>query len=156
MRKKSEEELKEQLDIIRRQQEDIRVLSAPIIEVWEGVLTMPVLGALDRERAQAMQEALLAAVARSRCSHMIIDVTGVASMDAATADHLIRIFRSIQLLGARGIVVGIQASVARAIVALGVEMPSVMKLGNLRQALLWCMRERGEGGKQPARAAFSR
>ncbi len=155
-RKKSEEELKEQLDIIRRQQEDIRVLSAPIIEVWEGVLTMPVLGALDRQRAQAMQEALLEAVARSRCSHMIIDVTGVASMDAATADHLIRIFRSIQLLGARGIVVGIQASVARAIVALGVEMPSVMKLGNLRQALLWCMRERGEGSKQPARAAFSR
>ncbi|MEO5731950.1 MAG: PAS domain S-box protein [Byssovorax sp.] len=153
-RKRAEVELKEQLDIIRRQQEDIRVLSTPIIEVWDGVLTMPVLGALDGERAQAILDALLAAVARSRCSHLIIDVTGVASMDAATAKHLILIFRSIQLLGARGIVVGIQASVARAIVSLGVEMPSVMKLGNLRQALLWCMRERGEGVSPVARPAF--
>jgi anti-anti-sigma factor len=150
-RKKAEVELKEQLDIIRRQQEDIRVLSAPIIEVWEGVLTMPVLGALDRDRAQAITEALLEAVARSRCSHMIIDVTGVTSMDAATADHLHRIFRAIQLLGARGIIVGIQAGVARAIVSLGVDLSSVLKLGNLRQALVWCMRERGEGVKRPAR-----
>lgn len=144
-RKRIEAELREQLEIIRRQQEAIRVLSVPIVEVWDGVLTVPVLGVLDRERAGEIMEALLAAVSRAQCRQVIIDVTGVASMDAATAEHLIRIVGAVQLLGAQGVVVGIQPSVARAIVSLGVDLSSITTLANLREALVLCMdRERRE------------
>jgi PAS domain S-box-containing protein len=144
--KHAEAELKEQLEIIHAQKEAIRVLSLPIIEVWDGVLTIPVLGALDRERAAAMMEALLAAVTQSRGRHVILDLTGVLAIDADTAEHLIRIIRAVELLGAQGIVVGIQPQVANAIVAIGVDLSSITTLRNLRQALVGCMREVGHRG----------
>jgi PAS domain S-box-containing protein len=143
-RKRTESELREQLAIIRRQQEAIRVLSVPIIEVWDGVLTVPVLGVLDLERTAELMATLLAAVTRTHCRHVILDVTGVATMDAATAEHVIRVVRALQLLGAIGIVVGIQPSVAKAIVSLGVDLSSITTLANLREALMLCMK-RGRG-----------
>jgi PAS domain S-box-containing protein len=156
-RKSAEAELKAQLEIIGRQQEAIRVLSAPIIEVWDGVLTVPVLGALDRERAQTILEALLSAVVRSRSHSVIIDVTGVASMDVSTAEQLVRIIRSTQLLGTQGILVGIQPPVANAIVSLGVDLAAIPTLKNLRQALLSCMRGAPAAPTAPpARAAGQR
>lgn len=139
-RKRTEATLREQIETIQRQHEAIRELSAPIIEVWDGVLTVPVLGTLDRDRAAALMDALLAAVARTHCRRAIIDLTGVAAMDEATAEHLIRLVRAVQLLGAQGIVVGIQPQVARAIVSLGVELTSITTLANLREALLLVMR----------------
>lgn len=146
-RKRTESELREQLDLIVRQQEAIRVLSVPIVEVWDGVLTVPVLGVLDRERAEGMMESLLAAAARTRSRHVIIDVTAVASMDATTAEHLIRIIRAVELLGSRGIVVGIQPSVATAIVSLGVDLSAITTLSNLREALVLCMRQKPRGAR---------
>jgi anti-anti-sigma factor len=140
--KRTESELREQLEIIRRQQEAIRVLSVPIVEVWDGVLTVPVLGALDRDRAGEIMQALLAAVSRTQCRYVIIDVTGVASMDALTAEHILQIVRAIGLLGAQGIVVGIQPSVAMAIVSLGVDLSSITTLANMREALVMCMNRR--------------
>jgi PAS domain S-box-containing protein len=142
--KRTEAELRGQIETIRRQQEAIRVLSVPIVEVWDGVLTVPVVGAFDRERAEEMMRTLLAAVSNARCRYVIIDVTGVASMDAAIAEHAIRIARAVQLLGATSIVVGIQPEVAMAIVSLGIDLSSIMTLANLREALVLCMRrERG-------------
>ena len=138
-RKRTEAELREQLEIILRQQEAIRVLSVPIIAVWDGVLTVPVLGVLDRGRAGDIMAALLAAVSRAHCRHVILDVTAVVSMDAPTAEHVIQIVRAVQLLGARGIVVGIQPSVAQAIVSLGVDLSSITTLANQREALVLCM-----------------
>jgi anti-anti-sigma regulatory factor len=111
---------------------------------------VPVVGVLDRDRAQAILEALLAAVQRSRCSRVILDVTGVDAIEADTAEQLVRIIRSIRLLGAQGIVVGIQPQVATAIVSLGVDLASIMTLSNLRHALLQCMN--GSPGGAAARA----
>jgi anti-anti-sigma factor len=139
-RKRTEAKLREQIETIQRQHEAIRELSAPIIEVWDGVLTVPVLGTLDRDRATALMDALLAAVARTHCQRAIIDLTGVATMDEVIAGHLIHLVRALQLLGAQGIVVGIQPQVARAIVSLGVELTSITTLANLREALLYVMR----------------
>lgn len=147
-RKRTEMELREQLEVIQRQQEAIRVLSVPLVEVWDGVLTVPLLGVLDRERAGEVMATLLDAVSRAQCRHVIIDVTGVASIDAGTAEHLIRIVRAVQLLGARGIVVGIQPSVAKSLVSLGVDLSSIMTLANLREALLICMNEQGNGARR--------
>lgn len=153
-RKSVEMELTRQLEIVRQQKEAIRVLSAPIIDVWDGVLTVPVLGELDRERAQAILDTLLAAVSRSRCRRVILDVTGVPSMDAATAERLVQIVRAVRLLGAEGIVVGIQPPVANAIVALGLDLSSITTLANLREALKRCMSAQGrEPGGRTSRSA---
>lgn len=143
-RKEVESTLREQLDTIQRQQEAIRSLSAPIIEVWEGVLTMPVFGPIDGHRAQQMTEVLLDAVVRTRCGHTIIDLTGVETVDTSTANHIIKIVSAVQLLGSQGIVVGIRPEVARTMISIGVDLSSILTLGNLREALLLCM-NRGAG-----------
>lgn len=139
-RKEIEARLQEQLYTIQRQQEDIRRLSTPIIEVWEGVLTMPVLGAIDNDRAQQMMDVILDAVSRKGCRATIIDLTGVDTVDTGTANHIIRIVRAVQLLGSRGIVVGIRPEVAQTMVSIGVELSAIVTLANLREALLLCMR----------------
>ncbi|UQA55382.1 PAS domain-containing protein [Polyangium aurulentum] len=149
-RKKTEAELKTQLELIRQQQEAIRLLSAPIIEVWDGVLMVPVLGALDGERAQTLLDALLAAVVRSQCRQVIIDVTGVDAMAAYTAEQLVRIVGAIRLLGAQCIIVGIKPLVANALVELGIDLSSITTLANLRQALLRCMSGTIEAGARRA------
>jgi PAS domain S-box-containing protein len=140
-RKRAEAVLKEKLELIETQQEAIRALSMPLIEVWDGVLTVPVLGALDVRRAAEMMEALLGAVTRTGSRYVILDLTGVATMDAGTADHVIKLVGAVELLGARGVVVGIQPQVARAIVSLGVDLSRITTLANLRDGLVMCMRQ---------------
>ncbi len=138
-RKEVESTLREQLETIQRQQDAIRRLSTPIIEVWEGVLTMPVLGVIDGSRAQQMMEVVLGAVVRTRAQHIIIDLTGVETIDTHTANHIVKIIYSVQLLGAQGIVVGICPGVALTLVSLGADLSSIRTLANLREALLLCM-----------------
>ncbi|HEU4536147.1 MAG TPA: STAS domain-containing protein [Polyangiaceae bacterium] len=120
-----------------------RALSTPLIEVWEGVLTVPVLGTRDPARAQEMTQSPLDALNRAGYRDVIIDLTGVASIDTATADHVIKIVSAVELLGARGVVVGIQPQVARAIVSTGVDLSRIVMLGKLRDALVHCLRRPG-------------
>ncbi|AUX48794.1 anti-anti sigma factor protein [Sorangium cellulosum] len=137
--KRAEAVMKERLEIIEQQQDAIRALSTPIIEVWEGVLTMPVFGALDGPRSQQMMEVLLEEVVRTGCRHTIIDLTGVSTLDNTTAEHIIKLINAVKLLGSQGIVVGIRPEVARTVVSLGVELSQIRTLSNLREALLFCM-----------------
>jgi anti-anti-sigma factor len=137
--RKAEAELTEQLEIIQRQQEAIRTLSTPILQVWEGVLALPVLGVLDAPRAAAMMESLLEAVSRTRARQVILDLTGVETIDTATADHVVKLVAAVELLGARGIVTGIRPEVARAIAAAEADITRLRTLANMRSALLYCM-----------------
>jgi anti-anti-sigma factor len=140
-RKLAEERLREKLAIIERQQEAIRTLSTPIIEVWDGTLTMPVFGTIDSERAQYMMSVLLDVITRTRSRYAIVDLTGVDHIDKATANHVVNLIRAVQLLGARGIVVGIKPDVARTLVSIGVDLSDIITLANLREALVRCMQE---------------
>jgi PAS domain S-box-containing protein len=140
-RKEAEATLKEKLDIIETQQAAILKLSSPIIEVWDGVLTMPVLGAVDERRAEQMMMVMLNAVTRTACRYTIIDLTGAEAIDTKTADHIVRLVRAVQLLGAKSIVVGIRPEVAQTIVSMGIDLSSIITLANLREALLLCMRD---------------
>lgn len=147
--RRSEEELRDKLDIIQRQldviteqQEAIRQLSTPIIDVWEGVLMTPVLGSVSRERAAAMMDLVLTEVARTRSHYVIIDLTGVGEVDVETAERIIRLVAAVELLGARGIVVGIKPQVAMAITSSGLDLSRIMTLARLRDALVYCMRAR--------------
>ncbi|MCC6558646.1 MAG: PAS domain S-box protein [Polyangiaceae bacterium] len=142
-RKRSEALLRERLDTIERQRETIRSLGAPIIEVWDGVLTVPVLGDLDARRATEITEALLAAIVQRGARIAIIDLTGVDIMDSATADRVVRLVATVEMVGARGVVVGIQPQVARALVDIGADLSRLTTLANLREALLHAMGQRG-------------
>jgi anti-anti-sigma regulatory factor len=149
----SQRELIESLELAKRelaaQRETILALSSPIIEVWKGVLTLPVVGHVDAGRAADMTERLLAVVVETGARHVILDLTGIHDVDASTANHFLRILRSIELLGARGIVAGVQPAVARAIVSLGLGLDAIRTHRNLRDALSYCMRDAGGDGRWP-------
>ncbi|UQA56206.1 AAA family ATPase [Polyangium aurulentum] len=144
-RKSTEAMLKEKIAIIESQKASIQRLSTPIIEVWEGVLTMPVLGVVDGDRAEQMMNVVLDAVSRASCRHMILDLTGADAVDTNTADHIMKIVRAVRLLGAQCIVVGIRPEVAQTIVTMGVDLSSIVTLSNLRGALLMCMKDPRSG-----------
>jgi len=139
-RKHDEVMLRQRLEIIEQQAEAIRTLSTPTIEVWDGVLMMPVFGAIDAQRAAQMMEVLLTAVARTRCRRAIIDLTSVKAIDADTADHILRLVRAVELIGARGFVVGIRPEVAQIMVEIGADLRQITTLATLRDALVVCMK----------------
>lgn len=140
---RAQQELLEKLRIIEAQKDAIRNLSTPIVEVWEGVLTLPLVGAIDTTRAAEITQALLNAVATKRSRYAILDLTGVEAMDTSTADSIVRMVRAVELLGARGILVGIRAEVAQALTASKVDLSTIVTLSDLRQALIACIRGAG-------------
>jgi len=140
-RRRVEDVLRENMELIAQQEDAILSLSTPIIEVWQGVLAMPLFGAIDERRAAQMMTVLLDAVSSQHCRYAVLDVTGVSMIDAATAEHLVRLVRAVQLLGAKGIVAGMRPDVARTIVSLGVDLGGIETRANLREALVRCMRK---------------
>ncbi len=117
--------------------------ATPIIQVWDDIVTMPVVGLIDSVRAGDMKTGLLEVVARTGARFAIVDLTGVDTVDTATADHLLRVMRAVQLLGARCVITGIQPSVAQIIVGLGLDMQGVITLRSLREGLRFCLRRLG-------------
>jgi GAF domain-containing protein/anti-anti-sigma regulatory factor len=123
------------------QQATIRSLSTPIIQVWDGVLAIPVVGMLDNERAAEIMQNLLDRISSSRARAALIDLTGVDVVDAATAGHLVRVVRAIKLLGAQGIITGIHPLVAQMMISLGLDISGLITCATLRDALRMCMEE---------------
>ncbi|WP_437547239.1 STAS domain-containing protein [Sorangium sp. So ce367] len=130
-----EDELRRKLALIEEQQRRIEELSTPIIQVWEGVLCLPVIGLVDAERAARMTEELLAAVARARAAFVVVDLTGVPEVDASTVDGIVGMVRASALLGASCLLSGISARVARAIVELGLDLQGIQRFSSLHAAL---------------------
>ncbi|MDC0721501.1 STAS domain-containing protein [Nannocystis bainbridge] len=145
--KRAELELRSKLELVERQQEVIRVLATPIIEVWDGVLTMPIVGLIDTARTAEIMDSLLQAVTQTRARFAILDLTGVEVVDTGTASHLIRMIQAIRLLGAEGILTGIHPTIAQTIVALGIDLSHVSVHARLRDALKHCIRS-GAARKQ--------
>ncbi|MDC0673174.1 STAS domain-containing protein [Nannocystis radixulma] len=138
--RRAEIEMRNKLDLIERQQEVIRELATPIIEVWDGVLTMPIVGLIDTARTAEIMDSLLQAVTQTRARFAILDLTGVEVVDTGTASHLIRMIQAIRLLGTEGILTGIHPTIAQTIVALGVDLSHVAVYAKLRDALKHCIR----------------
>jgi PAS domain S-box-containing protein len=125
------------------QQDVLASMSTPIIQVWDDIVTMPVVGLVDSVRAGDMKNSLLETVARTGAKFAIVDLTGVDTVDTATADHLLRVMRAVGLLGARCVITGIQPAVAQIIVGLGLDMQGVITLRSLREGLKFCMKSLG-------------
>ncbi|MFZ6182762.1 STAS domain-containing protein [Nannocystis pusilla] len=136
----AEVELRAKLELVERQQAVIHELATPIIEVWDGVLTLPIVGLVDTARAAELMDALLQAVTRTQARFAILDLTGVEVVDTGTASHLIKMIEAIALLGAAGILTGIRPSIAQTIVGLGVDLSRVVVHAKLRDALAYCLR----------------
>ena len=128
-------ELEEQLATIEKQRAAIKELSTPMIEIWAGVLCVPIVGVIDSSRAAEMTSALLSAVVEKKVRFTIIDITGIEAMDTRATDHFLRMARSVRLLGAECVLSGINPNVARSIIHMGVELSGIQTYRSLRDAL---------------------
>lgn len=137
-------EMNAQLATIQRQNQQIVALSAPLLDVWQGVLAVPLSGSLDSLRISEIMERLLGAITERRVQFVILDLTGVDSMDTNNAAQLIKLLSALRLLGATGIVTGIHPVVAQIVVQLGVELRSIVTLRSLQEALRYCMGQKSE------------
>jgi len=114
------------LETLGRHQQAIRELSTPVIRVHAGILLLPLVGAVDSVRAQQIMESVLVGVVQEQAKCVIIDIAGVPVVDTKVADNLIKTTTAVSLLGAKTILTGISAQIARTIVQLGVDI-SVMQ-----------------------------
>ncbi|WP_437992452.1 STAS domain-containing protein [Sorangium sp. So ce145] len=148
-REKTELALREKLELIQQQETALSAMVAPIIQVWDGVLTVPVMGGLDNQRASALMERLLGAIVDSQTRSVILDLTAVEAVDTSTADHLIRIVRAVELLGARVVVTGIRPAVAQTVVSVGMDLDRMITLRNLQEGLKVCMASGADAAPRP-------
>jgi rsbT co-antagonist protein RsbR len=114
-------------EVILRQQQEMLELSTPVIELWDGVLALPLIGTLDSERTQTVMETLLERIVGSEAEIAIIDITGVPTVDTLVAQHLIKTVSAARLMGADCIISGIRPQIAQTIVHLGLELDVVSK-----------------------------
>lgn len=134
----AQKDLEEKLATIERQREAIRELSTPVIELWDDVLTLPIVGLVDTRRAAEMTEQLLNRIAERQTRCVIIDITGVEVVDTATAAHLIKMTNAARLLGAHCVMTGISPVVAQTLVQIGVELGQLRTLRSLKDGLKDC------------------
>jgi len=114
-------------EVIVRQQQEISELSTPVVELWEGILALPLIGTLDSSRTQVVMENLLQALVDREAEIAIIDITGVPTVDTLVAQHLLKTIAAARLMGADCIVSGIRPQIAQTMVHLGVELSVVSK-----------------------------
>lgn len=138
-RAETEKRLREKLNLIAQQEEAIRALATPIIEVWDGVITLPLIGIVDTQRAADMMTRLLEAINQKRARYTIIDLTGVEVIDTSTAEHLVRLVLAAELLGARCVITGIRPSIAQTMASIGVDLSRLVTLASLRDGLMRCI-----------------
>jgi PAS domain S-box-containing protein len=126
-----------------RQQEALRALSTPIIQAWEGVLVLPIIGTVDSARATHLMEKLLGEIVRTRARFAVLDLTGVEEADASTMSHLLQVVRATRLLGSRCLLSGIAPTIARTMVDVGAELEGFVTFAQLQDALRHALLESG-------------
>lgn len=152
-RKLAEAALRDRIAESEQQRQAIISLSTPIIEVWDGLLTLPIIGSVDTERAQHITESLLRRVTETRCRAVILDLTAVEAIDTATAGHLLRIVQALRLLGVQCSLCGIGPQLARTIASLGLDLADVPTMSQLKEALRQFLLHQGIQTKKAAPAA---
>ncbi|MBB4820520.1 rsbT co-antagonist protein RsbR [Pseudomonas alcaligenes] len=127
--------------VIREQQESMLELSTPVVQLWKGVLAIPLIGSLDSNRTQVVMEALLQKIVETESDIAIIDITGVPTVDTMVAQHLLKTITAAKLMGAKCIISGIRPQIAATIVHLGVELGDVMTKASLADAFQLALKE---------------
>jgi rsbT co-antagonist protein RsbR len=135
--------LEEKERTIDAQQRELRATSTPITEIWDGVLTLPIIGTLDSSRTLIIMEALLNRIAQERAQAVVMDVTGVHTVDSQVSHHMIQMVRAIQLMGATAILTGIRPEIARAMTSLNIDLGNVTTRATLSDGLKEAFRQLG-------------
>ena len=129
--------------VIARQQEELIELSTPVVELWSGILALPLIGTLDSERTQVVMENLLKKIVETGSSIAVIDITGVPTVDTLVAQHLLKTVSAAQLMGADCIISGIRPQIAQTIVHLGIDLSGVATKASLSDAFALALKRRG-------------
>jgi len=142
--------VQEQLDELRRAHEvqarllkTVREMSTPVIPVHDQILVMPLIGTVDSERARQLTERMLEEIQQQRARVVLVDITGVALVDTATAQALIRAAHMVRLLGAEMVLVGTRPEVAQTLVLLGVDMGGLVSMATLQNGVEYALRRLG-------------
>jgi rsbT co-antagonist protein RsbR len=118
--------------IIRQQQEAIRELSTPVLQVRERLLILPIIGVIDPQRARQLTEQLLRGIRNNRAKVVVIDITGVPAVDSTVANHLVQTVDASRLMGATVIVTGLSSEIAQTLVTIGVDLTKMKTVGDLQ------------------------
>jgi len=124
--------VRERERIIRQQQEAIRELSTPVLQVRKRLLILPIIGAIDSQRARQLTEQLLRGIRANRAKVVVVDITGVPALESAVANHLVLAVDASRLMGATVIVTGLSAEIAQTLVTLGVDLAKMKTVGDLQ------------------------
>jgi rsbT co-antagonist protein RsbR len=138
--------------VIREQQEAIRELSTPVLQVRDRLLILPIIGVLDSQRARQLTEQLLGAIQANRARVVVIDITGVATIDVGVANHLVQTVEAARLMGASAIITGLSSRIAQTLVDLGVDLSTMRTVGDLQGGLEEAERLLGYRSDDEARA----
>jgi rsbT co-antagonist protein RsbR len=118
--------------IIRQQQEAIRELSTPVLQVRERLVILPIIGILDSQRARQVTEQLLSGIRTHRAKVVVIDITGVPEIDSTVANHLVQTVEASRLMGASVIITGLSSEIALTLVTIGVDLSKMNAVGDLQ------------------------
>ena len=121
--------------VIRQQQEAIRELSTPVLQVRDQLLILPIIGSLETQRARQLTDQLLSAIQANRAKVVVIDITGVATIDVTVANHLVQTVEASRLMGASAILTGLSSKIAQTLVDLGVNLGMIRTVGDLQGGL---------------------
>ena len=118
--------------IIRQQQEAIRELSTPVLQVRERLLILPIIGVIDAQRARQLTEQLLRGIRQNRAKVVVVDITGVPTIDSTVANHLVQTVEASRLMGAGVIITGLSSEIAQTLVTIGVDLSKMNAVGDLQ------------------------
>ncbi|MFP5261650.1 MAG: STAS domain-containing protein [Blastocatellia bacterium] len=121
--------------VIRQQQQDMLELSTPVVQIWDRIICLPLIGTLDSRRTQLMMERLLERIVRSRAEVAILDITGVPTVDTQVANYLIKTVTAVRLLGSTCIITGVGPSIAQTIVHLGIDLAGIITRNQLSDGI---------------------
>src|SRR5712671_833968 len=121
--------------VIRQQQEAIRELSTPVLQVRERLLILPIIGVIDAQRARQLTEQLLRGIRTNRAKVVVLDITGVPYIDSAVANHLVQTVEASRLMGASVIITGLSSETAQTLVTIGVDLSKINAVGDLQGGL---------------------
>lgn len=130
-------------EIIKQQAEAMLELSTPVVQLWDRIIAVPLVGTLDSARTQLVMEKMLDALVANGATHAVIDITGVATVDTEVAQHLLKTVMAARLLGAQCIICGIRPQIAHTIVSLGIEFGDITTKATLAGALEHALRSSG-------------
>ena len=135
--------LEEKEQALYAQEQELRETATPITEIWDGVLTLPIIGTLDSSRTMLVMEALLNRIAKDHASAVVMDLTGVKNIDSQVSHHLIQMVRAVQLMGSEAIITGIRPEIARALISLNINMSDITTRASLSDGLKEAFRGMG-------------